>query len=92
MPYKIGDRVFDLISGQLATITAVHSLYSNSMVALEELDAMSDDQKTSYSLDNSIPLNPTKDGAFPTRGRLHFELDLPANRSQYTGQAPYCDY
>lgn len=56
-----GDLVIDLPSRRLATILEHTILGDNHL----------------YTLSDDVPLDPTGDGAFPTRGRNSAEICLP---------------
>jgi hypothetical protein len=59
--YQLGQEVFDLPSSQLTTIVEVEG----------------HEDSWFYTVDDNVPLNPTRDGAFPTRDRCEFEICDP---------------
>jgi hypothetical protein len=69
--FKISDVVFDLASRLSARIVAIHD----------------DENGTFYELDSTVPLDPTKNGAFPNRTRCTFEVCALDDRA--TIDAPF---
>jgi hypothetical protein len=68
--YETGQKVFDGPSQRIATIVEV---------TCKKID---DEDDCYYRLDDSVPINPTGDKAFPDRWRNDFEICLPEDRAK----------
>jgi hypothetical protein len=69
--YLVGHRVYDGASARVAVIVEVVGK------TYEDGDA-----DYYYRLDDTVPLNPTGDKAFPDRWRNDFEICLPVERAK----------
>lgn len=71
--YTVGQTVHDLPSERTAKITKVADFEGAKF----------------YTLDKSVPLDATGDGAFPNRNRLASEICLPADAAREQKQFSY---
>lgn len=74
----VGDKVFDMPSQRVQTITRVNIFFEEDFVNEDPRDPNEDTcQLVSVYYDVTGPLDPTGDGAFPNSGRNDFEVCDP---------------